>query len=261
MAAPLPYSHCVADGQRFVEVGRADDRQHRAEDFFLPDAHRRARRDRRRSGRCRKPSRFELAAAVEGDRRAVLLGDVEVAGDAVAVLGADHRAHVDVFVAVGRADAQLAGVVDQAFDDRVARLADRHGHAAGHAPLAGAAVGRRGERLHGLIHVGVGHDDEMVLRPAGRLHALAVPPCRARRCTWRSAVEPTNEMAATLRMIEQRVDALAVAVHDVEHAVRQAGLDQQLAQPHRRERHFFRRLEHERVAAGDARSGTSTAAP
>ena len=29
------------------------------------------------------------------------------------------------------------------------------------------------------------------------------------------------------------------------------GFHQQLAQPHRRQRHFFRRLQHERVAAGD----------
>ena len=102
------------------------------------------------------------------------------------MLGANHRAHVDVLVAVGRADAQLAGVVDEAFDHRIARLADGHGHAAGHAPLAGAAEGRRGERFHGLIQLGVGHDDEVVLRAAGRLHALAVLRCRVRRCTWRS---------------------------------------------------------------------------
>ena len=149
----------------------------------------------------------------------------------------------------------LAGDVDEAFDDGVARLADRHRHAARHAALAGAAVGRRDERLHRLIQVGIGHDDEMVLRAAGRLHALAVRRAASRRCTWRSACEPTNEIAATLRMVEQRVDAFAVAVHDVEHAVRQAGFEQQLAQPHRRERHLLRRLQHERVAAGDARSG------
>ena len=46
-----------------------------------------------------------------------------------------------------------------------------------------------------------------------------------------TCVEPTNEIAADLRMRQQRVDAFAVAVHDVEHALRQAGLHQQLAQP------------------------------
>ena len=30
-------------------------------------------------------------------------------------------------------------------------------------------------RLHRLVEVGVGHDDQVVLGPAGRLHALAVP--------------------------------------------------------------------------------------
>ena len=37
-------------------------------------------------------------------------------------------------------------------------------------------------------------------------------------------VEPTNEIAATSGVVEQRVDRLLVAVHDVEHAVGQAGL-------------------------------------
>ncbi len=47
-------------------------------------------------------------------------------------------------------------------------------------------------------------------------------------------VEPTNEIACTSGMHEQRVHRLAVAVHDVEHAVGKARLLEQLREPQRR---------------------------
>ena len=43
-------------------------------------------------------------------------------------------------------------------------------------------------------------------------------------------VEPTNDTAATSRMVEDGVHRLLVAVHDVENAVRQARLLQQLGE-------------------------------
>ena len=52
-------------------------------------------------------------------------------------------------------------------------------------------------------------------------------------------------------MGEDRVDRDLVAVDDVEHAVGQAGLLEQLGDEHRRARVLLGRLEHERVAAGD----------
>ena len=52
-------------------------------------------------------------------------------------------------------------------------------------------------------------------------------------------------------MVKERVDAFAVAVDDVEDAVRHAGFGQQLAQSHRRQRHFFRGLQYERVTASE----------
>jgi hypothetical protein len=63
----------------------------------------------------------------------------------------------------------------------------------------------------------------VVLRAAERLHALAVRACRLvdvlgdrRRADERDAL--------TSGVLEQRVDGDLVAVHDVEHAVGQAGL-------------------------------------
>jgi hypothetical protein len=89
------------------------------------------------------------------------------------MLGPNDGAHIDIFIAVGRADAEFAHVFNEPFDDWVARFSDGHGDAAGHAALAGTAIGTCGERFDGLIHVGVGHDDEVVFRTAGRLDALA----------------------------------------------------------------------------------------
>ena len=64
-------------------------------------------------------------------------------------------------------------------------------------------------------------------------------------------VEPTNETAATPGMLEQRVDGDLVAVHDVEDAVRQAGLLEELGRQQRGGRVLLRGLEDEAVAAGD----------
>ena len=46
-------------------------------------------------------------------------------------------------------------------------------------------------------------------------------------------VDPTNDTAATSGCVEQRVDRRLVAVHDVEHAVGQAGLGPQLGDQER----------------------------
>ena len=54
-----------------------------------------------------------------------------------------------------------------------------------------------------------------------------------------------------VRVVQQRVDRLLVAVHHVEHPVGQAGLGPQLGDQQRRARVAFAGLEHERVAAGD----------
>ena len=91
----------------------------------------------------------------------------------------------------------------------------------------------------------------MVLRAAERLHALAVRGRRSRRCSLAIGVEPTNETDATPGCVEQRVDRLLVAVHDVEHAGGQPGLGEQLGEQQRRRRVLLARLEDERVPARD----------
>ena len=51
-------------------------------------------------------------------------------------------------------------------------LADRDGDRDRHAALAGRAVAGAHQGVDGLVHVGVGHDDHVVLGAAERLDAL-----------------------------------------------------------------------------------------
>ena len=131
---------------------------------------------------------------------------------------------------------------------RIADRADSHGDAAGHAPLSGTAERRSSQPLDGQVQLGIGHDDQVVLRPAGRLHALAVVGRRfvhvpGNRC------RADKRDCGDQRVSQQCVDTFPVAVHDVEHTGRQACFGQQFAEPNGGKRHLFRRFEHKRVAA------------
>jgi Mg-chelatase subunit ChlD len=66
------------------------------------------------------------------------------------------------------------------------------------------------------------------------------------------AVEPVNEMARTSGWRHSGSPASAVAVHDVEHARRDAGLQRQLAQARGGQRRQLAHLQHRRVAEGQA---------
>ena len=105
-------------------------------------------------------------------------------------------------------------------------VADGDGDGDGHAALAGGAVGRADQGVGGLIEVGVGHNNHVVLGAAERLHALAVRGAVGVDVLGdgRGADEADGSDA---RMFEDVVDGLLVAVDDVEDAVGQAGLLQQ----------------------------------
>ena len=75
---------------------------------------------------------------------------------------------------VGGADFHRPADVHQAIDQRIGNATHGHGQTAGHAAFAGTAEGRGLNGFDGLIQIGIGHDDEMVFRPAGGLHSLAV---------------------------------------------------------------------------------------
>ena len=180
-------------------------------------------------------------------RRAFGLGAVDVAGDLVAVLAGDQRAHLVVGLA-GRTDLDrrdaLLDLVDQRVGDRVAGEHDGDRHA----PLAGRAVGGADRGVGGHVEVGVGQHEHVVLGAAERLHALAVLGAGLVDVLGdrRGADEADR---GDVGVLEDAVDGHLVAVDDVEAAVGQTGLLEQLGDEHARRRILLARLEDERVAA------------
>ncbi len=134
----------------------------------------------------------------------------------------DERAHLDAVVE-SRADLELLELALQRIDQRIGRVAHRNGHRDRHAALAGRAIGRADQRARRILGVGVGHHDHVVLRAAQRLHALAVRRGRAID-VFGDRRRADEADGADARIREQRVHGFAIAVDDVEHAVRQAGL-------------------------------------
>src|SRR4051794_2354899 len=88
----------------------------------------------------------------------------------------------------------------------------------------------------------------MVLRTAQRLHALAVLCAFAVDVfgDWRRG---DARYRGHIGVLEQRIDRLLVAMHDIEDTFRKARLEEQLSKPNRWRRSALRGLEHERVAA------------
>ncbi len=95
-----------------------------------------------------------------------------------------------------------------------------------------AAVAGADQRVDGLIQVGVGHHDHVVLGAAEALCALAVRG-RARVDVLRDVGAADEADRLDLGVLEDRVDGFLVALHHLEHPGRQTGLDEQLGQPER----------------------------
>ena len=75
----------------------------------------------------------------------------------------------------GEPDLQRFDARYQLLDQRVGGcFAHRHRDRDGHAALAGRAVARTDQRIDGAVHVGIRHDDHVVLGAAEALHALSV---------------------------------------------------------------------------------------
>ena len=194
-------------------------------------------------------ARDAQAAAVDDELRARAHAVLDVARDLVAVRGRDQRTHVGARRAAV-VDRERADARRELRDELVGDVADGDGDRDRHAALAGRAVAGADQRVGGLLEVGVGHDDHVVLRAAERLHAFAVPRSFGIDVLGdgRRADEADGR---DVGMREQRGDGFLVALHDVEHALRQPGLFEQLRELERRARIALARLQHERVAARD----------
>ena len=186
-------------------------------------------------------------AAVDDDLAAFVRRARDVRRDLVAVLARDERAHLGVGLHPV-ADLHVRDARLDRLDEAVRDVADGDDLRDRHAPLARGAVGGGDGGVGGHVDVGVREHDHVVLRSAERLCALAV--LRRRLVdVFRDRSRADEGDRLDLRVLEDRVDRDLVAVHDVEDAVGNAGLLQQLGGVHRRGRILLGRLEHERVAA------------
>ena len=153
----------------------------------------------------------------------------------VVVRPRDQRPHLDAGLR-SRADLQPRNPLRQQHHQPVGhRIANRHHHRDRHAAFAAGTVGCADQRVHGVVEVGVGHHEGVVLRATQRLHTLAVSRC-AGVDVFRHRRRANEAERLHTRIDEQRIDRLAVTVHDVEHAVGQPCLAQEPRQRQRRTR-------------------------
>ena len=103
---------------------------------------------------------------------------------------------------------------------------------------------------HGLVDHRVGHDHHVVLGPAERLDSLA-RSCRALVDQPRHRRGADERDGVDARVVEDALNDLASTVHQIDHPGRKAQRVEHLERDLLSQRHLLRRLEDERVAAGD----------
>ena len=164
----------VDQANSFVEGVDPDHCQHRAENLLAVNAHILAGViEQRRAEEVAGQFRDLVIAAVNDQPGALFLTDVDVRANLVAMLCGDQRPHVIVVVHAG-ADFEGLDFRQQGFEQRLRRIADRDDRGDRHAALACRPVASANERVRRLVHVGIRHDDQVILGAAERLHALAV---------------------------------------------------------------------------------------
>src|SRR5690606_11896774 len=121
-------------------------------------------------------------------------------------------------------------------------------HAAGHTALPGGTEGRAHHGFEGHVQIGVGKDDQMIFGAAEGLDPLTVGgrfPVNRRGHRLRTH----KGNGAHLRVLQQTGRRLPASVDDVENALRQPRLQQQLGQQHGGPGRPLAGLQHKSVAA------------
>ena len=159
---------------RRFEIRHAGDRQYRSENFFLVNGHVRFDLVEQAAAE-EEPVLVSLdlvTAAVDDQLCAFLDAEVHITAHLVEVLLRDQRTHFRGFTGAG-VDFQGLGAFGKFLDQLVGDITHGHRNRDRHAALARGTISRTDQRVHGLIEVGIGHHDQMILRAAERLHAFA----------------------------------------------------------------------------------------
>ena len=188
-------------------------------------------------------------ASVEQNLRSLLLARRNQRLDSRLALRRDHRAHLHAFVEA-IAHAQRRSRLGNRIAKSLLRFADRHRDGNRQAALSGAAKGAVADDLRGHLHVGVGQNDDVVLRAALALRALPVlTGARIDVPRDRRGTDKTD--GANLGMIEQRVDDVLAAVHQVQTPFGSPMFSISLERPPHGERHALRWLQDKSISGGD----------
>ncbi len=145
------------------------------------------------------------------------------------------------------ADLAFARGCHHALGQCFAGLVDRDRDGSSQAALPGASECGVGQNPGGHFHVGIRQNDDRILRAALALRALAVGR-RAAIDIARSRRGADETDRFNRGMIENRVDRVAAAVHELHDALREPGGFEQLEQLVRRQRHALGWLQQEAVS-------------
>ena len=159
----------------------------------------------------------------------------------------DERPHVRLRRAIRRTDTNRLRRRHERRQHPFRRRAHRERCGARHAAFARAAESSLRQAFHGLRDIRVRHHHNVIFRSAIRLHAFPVPRPRLVNIP-RDRRRSDERNRAHFRMREQRIHALAPAMHEIQHALWQPRFFQKLHERHRRQRHLLAWLQHERIS-------------
>ena len=183
-------------------------------------------------------------------------GALDEAGDAVALALGDQRADL-VLGVVGLVVLDRRDRRRQVGDELVVDLLAGIDAAGGGAVLAGIVVAEGAQAVDHRVDIGVVEDDDRRLAAELQMRALDRLGGRLQHLLAGGDVAGDRDHV-DLGMVDQRVaDALAAPEHDIDDALGQ-DLGEHLGELQRGQRRLLGRLEHHRVAAGDAPAPAST---
>src|SRR5580658_558987 len=243
----------VGDGDGFVKIGKLENRDDGAEDFFASDAH--LRRDAGEDGWREEGSvgigAFRKSDAAQEHLSAFALCDVDVASGRFNLLPIDLRADFDGFVEAV-ADFELAGAGDEPFSELGGDALLKKDAAGCGATLAGGSKCAPERAVEGEVEVGVVEDDLRVLATHLKRDLLegGGGALGDERTDFTGTGEADGADAGVFD--ERRAGLRAEAGHDVDNAGRQAGFDERLDEVIGGERRVLGRLDDAGVA-GDER--------